>query len=981
MAEPTPIKTDPDSVSENIEPQSVKGEQTQQNPKRLESTEGVNAFEPEALEPDSFLNALVENNQNKAPAQDNNQADVEALQQLIAEGADPTQLLEETAAGEGEPTDGGGIYIPTIERTAEEVLADAGFDTTTTVSNDVVEEEVLITAPVVIDRPDNGVEILDLMPAVDGGEATVYDANLSDGTSPDTSVLTQVRNFTMSAPDGLGTLTFGGVVIDASGVTGNIVTTGLFNKILVTGYNEITGVVTYEYTLLDNEAHTQPGNDNSLFDSVDVVLTDSDGDTDSDILSIKVIDDTPEVVADTGSVGEGTLLTVLAAGGVLANDTSGADDWTASNAGVVGVVAGSATGTDRDDAAGTLNQGITGTYGTLTLQADGSYIYQATANAVTADATDTFVYTVKDGDGDLTSTTLTITVADVTGTPADTTGQVDEAGLLSGTANDTSDQVINGSLSLQSGWSVASAQNGTASFGDWSVATDGTYNYTLTTATTDVDAAVETDRFSYTATANGNTVTNTVTITIVDDTPVFSRVNDDEDLDSVVSISAPNPASNTTYTDQFADWDFGADGFQIANVTLPTGTEIVPIATDGSQVVINLKEDGDVVGVLTLNADGPDSLEVFHRDSDVQFSLISNTVADGGGPTGTYLVDLGSLAFNIAVTADDGDSPNEDDKNDIVNTSSQGWGVKGNGGQTVDEDESLLFKFVDDNNNTGYSIDDFRFKASGFAGGIGGIADINVVVWLDAAGTSTDTISISSNEDVVVQISEIVTDFGGAWTNSLYDSGDPIYAVQIISEEAGGGKFRINEIGVGEQSVTPPDDLAFENITLQIVDGDGDSVSQHFSVFIDGEAGVFSLETTGGSGDDNIVGGIGNNIVDGGVGADVLTGGDGADIFIWHSGDETGSPKDTITDWGTGSDNDKLDLSDLLQWETTATLGDFLEFSYTNSNTTLMIDVDGLGGGTDQQIIVFEGVNLPLLGDDQAIIDNLLNSSQLITDN
>ena len=121
MAEPTPIKIDPDSVSENTEPQtqeapSVKGEQTQQNPKELESIKGVNAFAPEPLKTDSFLNALIENNQNKAPEQETNQAevDVEALQQLIAEGADPTQLLEETAAGEGEPTDGGGIDIPTI---------------------------------------------------------------------------------------------------------------------------------------------------------------------------------------------------------------------------------------------------------------------------------------------------------------------------------------------------------------------------------------------------------------------------------------------------------------------------------------------------------------------------------------------------------------------------------------------------------------------------------------------------------------------------------------------------------------------------------------------------------------------------------------------------------------------------------------------------------------------------------------------------
>ena len=47
-------------------------------------------------------------------------------------------------------------------------------------------------------------------------------------------------------------------------------------------------------------------------------------------------------------------------------------------------------------------------HGTLHLNADGSYTYQSTANNITADTTDVFVYTIKDGDGDLSTTTLTI---------------------------------------------------------------------------------------------------------------------------------------------------------------------------------------------------------------------------------------------------------------------------------------------------------------------------------------------------------------------------------------------------------------------------------------------------------------------------------------------------------------------------------------------------------------------------------------------
>jgi len=333
MAEPTPIKIDPESVSENTEPQtqeapSVEGEQIQQNPKRLENAEGINAIEPETIEADSFLNALIENNQNKAPEQETNQAevDVEALQQLIAEGADPTQLLEETAAGEGEPTDGGGIYIPTIERTAEEVLADAGFATAATETQDIVVEEVLITAPVVIEPPitieDNDVEISgvdDLVVDEDGLQGAVVDASpLRSGETASTGSEIATGHFTIDAPDGVGSVTIEGAQIINNGVLVSAApsfTTGLGNTFTVTAYNAANGEVTYKYKLEDNESHNltdDPGTpqtdtafeDDSVSETFAVVLTDTDGDTANTSIIVKIVDDIPtlSVTADASAV-------------------------------------------------------------------------------------------------------------------------------------------------------------------------------------------------------------------------------------------------------------------------------------------------------------------------------------------------------------------------------------------------------------------------------------------------------------------------------------------------------------------------------------------------------------------------------------------------------------------------------------------------------------------------------------------------------
>ena len=114
----------------------------------------------------------------------------------------------------------------------------------------------------------------------------------------------------------------------------------------------------------------------------------------------------PKAVVDTSAVKAGETLTATAVDGVLKNDKSGADGWVTGGA-VVGVVKGG-VGTSASG----INTDIAGDYGTLKLQADGSYTYIANAAAPGAAPTtsDVFTYTVRDADGDETTSTLTITI-------------------------------------------------------------------------------------------------------------------------------------------------------------------------------------------------------------------------------------------------------------------------------------------------------------------------------------------------------------------------------------------------------------------------------------------------------------------------------------------------------------------------------------------------------------------------------------------
>ncbi len=172
--------------------------------------------------------------------------------------------------------------------------------------------------------------------------------------------------------------------------------------------------------------------------------TDSLGATTTGSITVDIVDDVPTAVADSNSVTEGALLSVNAASGVLVNDVFGADGPTTVGGGVVGV---RLEGGDATTAVTSgVNTPIVGSYGTLTLQANGSYTYQANADAISSNVTDHFVYTIKDGDGDLSTITLDIDVNNVGVGVSDDDALVYEAGLSTGSNAVADSEIFNGAI-------------------------------------------------------------------------------------------------------------------------------------------------------------------------------------------------------------------------------------------------------------------------------------------------------------------------------------------------------------------------------------------------------------------------------------------------------------------------------------------------------------------------------------------------------
>lgn len=92
-----------------------------------------------------------------------------------------------------------------------------------------------------------------------------------------------------------------------------------------------------------------------------------------------------------------------------------------------------------------------------------------------------------------------------------------------------------------------------------------------------------------------------------------------------------------------------------------------------------------------------------------------------------------------------------------------------------------------------------------------------------------------------------------------------------------------------------------------------------------------------------------------------------------------------MTNFGTAaasSGGDILDLRDLLSGTgatTAAVLDGYLDFAKSGSDTVISVHPDGAAGSVTQKIVL-TGVDLTVTGNDQAIIQDLLNKGKLLTD-
>ena len=298
-------------------------------------------------------------------------------------------------------------------------------------------------------------------------------------------------------------------------------------------------------------------------------------------ITVVGINDAPTAVNDTDSVTEDETVTKQGAQDDVLNDDSDPDD---SASLIVTNISHTNGNSDTVSTSTTYSDGtsIVGTYGTLTIGADGSYTYTADQDAADSIAdgsseTDVFTYTVSDGNGGTDTATLTITVngSDNEVVAVTDTGAVDASSTLSKSvtsAGTLSNDTDNGSAALSVGEaSVSAIRTGTeagsgtsgtvgstlvGTYGTLTLNSDGTYTYA---ATTDAAKALDptqtaVDYFTYTISDGTSTdqAELQITVTGINDAPtsttpatIYATENQRINLQTKVFFSDPDPSSNT----------------------------------------------------------------------------------------------------------------------------------------------------------------------------------------------------------------------------------------------------------------------------------------------------------------------------------------------------------------------------------------------------------------------------------------------------
>jgi len=373
----------------------------------------------------------------------------------------------------------------------------------------------------------------------------------------------------------------------------------------------------YSYTANNTAAIDAAPNGSHPVDTFTYTVSDGLGGVSSTTVSF-TIDRAPTVAADAPAAQALEAAGLTSLGNVLTNDSDKDGDTL-----TVSAVNGSGANV------GNL---LAGTYGSIQINANGTYSYTA-SNTVAIDAaatgshlTDTFTYTADDGHGGTTTTTVTVTIDRAPTVVADTNTAVESAGdsgnVLTNDSDRDGDTLAVSAVNGNAG-NVGNSVAGT--YGHLTLNSDGSYTYNADN-TSAIDSAATgshlTDTFTYTASdGHGGTSTQTLTITL-DRPPTMVA-------DTNTAVESAGDSGNVLTNDSDRD----GDSLVVSAVNGNAGNVGNSLAGTYGHITIN--SDGS----YTYNADNTSAIDSAATGSHLT-DTFTYTASDGHGGTSTTTVTI-----------------------------------------------------------------------------------------------------------------------------------------------------------------------------------------------------------------------------------------------------------------------------------------------------------------------------------------------------
>lgn len=858
---------------------------------------------------------------------------------------DPITVVVTAGATQGQTT---------VSYSDSQITTQTSFDNTINSSLTIggTEYEDLATAGFTSVDVDYDVTITGLTP--DGGDydLIVDEDDLFGGTDPSPEPTMLEDTFTITSPDGIASLTVGGVAVIINDVfTAQAIPTSYSNTSLsITDFDVVTGEVTYQYMLSGSETQPVADGENDLTESFLVTLIDNDSDSVNSTLSVQIIDDIPiaVVVAD-----ETTALPLSTSDADLPDDgisfqeadfpfaplfegssntmvTYGADgpgttNWTYS--------------LSLTAAAALFDSGINSGGSNVYLYNINGVIYGSTSTTEPMPGDDSIVFEIS---------------VIATNTDAGTVTLTQYQAIDHGTgAEDDVIALQNGLVLLTGAVSVIDA---------------------------DGDEAVGFDNIDLGGNIEFNDDGPSVSFA---DAEVYNVLNDIAMGDALVDIGADTAAAS--------DLNLIATNLPTAYSLVTTGTnEWTAVSSDGDPDLFLITVDPNT-SEYTFTLLSPSVL--VDTLIDVDASLLTGESFDQNGnpsTTNVYTVisaQTGDSPYQMTATATENgaaaelsyqnetigvggddvihESPNSDDK--FILTFDNVTGQKS---------QLTTMSLIIDSFNVNHDV--FKITVEGF--------DLNgdpITIDYFSDDPSTTTITPTGiNDDLVVF------------------SVDGVGEISTITLDSEVSNIKVVDFSIGLSVEQNVGDYAYDFVA-SITDGDGDVATDTFTVdVLAGSAGDDNIVTgslddtvSGGEGNDTISTLGGNDILSGGIGNDILSGGSGDDLFFDGLGDDTltgGLGMDIFTIQG-GSDSivdynavegDVLDLSELFTIDATKTVSDYLFIGDDGHGHVKVSIMDGNGTATGDSVSI-ETLDLADLtgATNAALVADLTSQINLTTDN